>query len=294
MILTCPECATRYFVGDDQVGATGRTVKCKACGHRWTARAEPDLDLSISGEEGAIGVEPSTLTPEPAPLVELPGEELPKVFRAKAQSERRVREAATTGIVWAGMTAMLIVLGIGAVVGRESVVRIWPKSASAYAAMNLDVNIIGLEIEDIRFEPALQDGHAALSVTGVIRNIRSHPVDAPPLQISLINKQQKRVMAKIAQAADPVIPAGETRHFAVVLLDPPKTAAQIEVGFVTDKGTVAARPKPKHVPAPKPQAPALRGPAEPGPVSAEEATPLDPHDPNALPAAAGEPAKEHH
>jgi len=293
MILTCPECATRYFVGDDQVGATGRTVKCKACGHRWTARAEPDLDLSISGEEGAIGVEPSTLTPEPAPLVELPGEELPKVFRAKAQSERRVREAATTGIVWAGMTAMLIVLGVGAVIGREGVVKIWPQSASAFAAVGLDVNSIGLEIEDIRFEPALQDGHAALSVSGVIRNIRSHPVTAPPLQISLINKQDKRVMAKIDQAADPVIPAGETRHFAVVLLDPPKTASEIEVGFVTDKGTVAARPKPKQVAAPKPEAPALRGSAEPEAVSAEEAKPLDPKDPNALPAS-GAHAEEHH
>ena len=215
------------------------------------------------------------------------------MFRAKAQSERRVREAATTGIVWAGMTAMLIVLGIGAVVGRESVVRIWPKSASAFAAVGLDVNFIGLEIEDIRFEPALQDGHAALSVSGVIRNIRSHPVTAPPLQISLMNKQDKRVMAKIAQAADPVIPAGETRHFAVVLLDPPKTASEIEVGFVTDKGTVVARPKPKHVPAPTPAAPALRGSAEPNPVSAEEAQPLDSHDPNALPTAAA-PAKEHH
>lgn len=293
MILTCPECATRYFVGDDQVGATGRTVKCKACGHRWTAFAEPDLDLSISGDEGAVGVEPSTLTPDPAPLVELPGEELPKVFRAKAQSERRVREAATTGIVWAGMTAMLIVLGVGAVIGREGVVRVFPKSASAFAAVGLDVNSIGLDIEDIRFEPALQDGHAALSVSGVIRNIRGEPVKAPPLQISLLNKQDKRVLAKIAHAADPVIPAGETRHFAVVLLDPPKTASQIEVGFVTDKGTVAARPKPKTIAAPKPEAPALRGSAEPGPVTAEEATPLDPHDPNALPAAAGT-TEEHH
>jgi predicted Zn finger-like uncharacterized protein len=291
MILTCPECATRYFVGDDQVGATGRTVKCAACRHRWTAHAEPELDLSISGEEGAIGREPPTLNPAPAPLDELPGEELPKVFRAKAQTERRVREAATTGIVWAGMTAMLIVMGIGAFVMREGVVRVWPKSASAYAAVGIEVNRIGLELEDIRFEPALQDGHAALSVSGVIRNIRSEPVTAPPLQISLINKQDKRVMAKIAQAADPVIPAGETRHFAVVLLDPPKTAATIEVGFVTDKGTVAVRPKPKAVKAPAVKTPTLRGSAEAGPVTAEEAQPLDPHDPNALPTAA---AEEHH
>ena len=291
MILTCPECATRYFVGDDQVGAAGRTVKCKACGHRWMARAEPDLDLSISGDEGAVAVEPSTLNPEPAPLDALPGEELPKVFRAKAQTERRVREAATTGIVWAGMTAMLVVLGIAAFVMRDSVVQVWPKAASAYAAVGIEVNRIGLEVEDIRFEPALQDGHAALSVSGVIRNIRSEPVTAPPLQISLINKQDKRVMAKIAQAADPVIPAGETRHFAVVLLDPPKTAAFIEVGFVTDKGAVIARPRPKKTPAPEVKTPVLRGSTEAGPVTAEEARPLDAQDPNALPAAA---AEEHH
>lgn len=290
MILTCPECATRYFVGDDQVGAAGRTVKCKACGHRWMARAEPELDLSISGEEGAVAVEPSTLNPEPAPLDALPGEELPKVFRAKAQTERRVREAATTGIVWAGMTAMLVVLGIAAFVMRDGVVRVWPKAASAYAAVGIDVNRIGLEVEDIRFEPALQDGHAALSVSGVIRNIRTEPVRAPPLQISLINKQDKRVMAKIAQAADPVIPAGETRHFAVVLLDPPKTAAFIEVGFVTDKGAVVARPKPKKAPTPEVETPVLRGSAEAEALTAEEAKPLDAQDPNALPAA----AEEHH
>jgi hypothetical protein len=78
-----------------------------------------------------------------------------------------------------------------------------------------------------------------------------------------------------------------------VLLDPPKTASEIEVGFVTDKGTVAARPKPKQVAAPKPEAPALRGSAEPEAVSAEEAKPLDPKDPNALPAS-GAHAEEHH
>jgi predicted Zn finger-like uncharacterized protein len=287
MILTCPECATRYFVGDDQVGASGRAVKCAACGTRWTARSEPVLELSITGEEGAFGREPETLNPEPAPLVELPGEELPKVFRAKAQTERRVREAATTGVVWAGMTAFLVLIMGGAFVMREDVVRVWPRTAAAFAAVGAPVNRIGLQIEDIRAEPALQDGHAALSVSGVIRNIKSQPVTAPPLQISLINKESKRVMAKIAQAADPTVPAGETRHFAVVLLDPPRTAATVEVAFVTDKGAVPQPPKVGAAPASKKLS--LRGAADPtpvAPVEAREAQPLAPNDPNALPKAA--------
>ncbi len=253
------------------------------------ARAEPVLELSTTGEEGAFGREPPTLKPDPAPLVELPGEELPKVFRAKAQTERRVREAATTGVVWAGMTAFLVVLMGTAFIMRENVVGIWPSSAAAFAAVGFPVNRIGLQIEDIRAEPALQDGHAALSVSGVIRNIRSEPVVAPPLQIGLINKEGRRVMAKIAQAADPRVPAGETRHFAVVMLDPPRTAATIEVAFVTEKGAKPVKPTTTTAPAAKTLS--LRGSAEPTPISpseaegaahATEATPLPSSDPNAL------------
>src|SRR4051812_19618710 len=45
MILTCPECASRYFVDDSKVGATGRVVRCASCGNRWTARNEDSDDL---------------------------------------------------------------------------------------------------------------------------------------------------------------------------------------------------------------------------------------------------------
>src|SRR5882757_5803177 len=37
MILTCPECATSYFVDDSRISSAGRTVKCSNCGARWTA-----------------------------------------------------------------------------------------------------------------------------------------------------------------------------------------------------------------------------------------------------------------
>ena len=34
MILTCPDCATSYFVDDSKIPADGRLVKCASCGAR--------------------------------------------------------------------------------------------------------------------------------------------------------------------------------------------------------------------------------------------------------------------
>ena len=104
MILTCPECATSYFVDDSKIPAEGRAVKCAACGARWTAHRSEELELEVSEEEGAVAREAAPAEePEPA-VSELPGEALPRAFRQRAETERRVREAATTGIVWAAGT----------------------------------------------------------------------------------------------------------------------------------------------------------------------------------------------
>ena len=59
MILTCPECATGYFVEDGQIRPGGRTVRCAACGARWKALPEGPLELVSSDEEGAVAKEPA-------------------------------------------------------------------------------------------------------------------------------------------------------------------------------------------------------------------------------------------
>ena len=43
MILTCPNCATRFLADDKAIGPTGRRVECDACGAIWMAppRAPP-------------------------------------------------------------------------------------------------------------------------------------------------------------------------------------------------------------------------------------------------------------
>jgi predicted Zn finger-like uncharacterized protein len=296
MILTCPECATRYFVPDDKVGPDGRTVKCASCGHRWHAeKTQPDLELFDDPELGALsrevqGAEAAKTEPV-EDLSDLPGPEIPKVLRQRKDNERKVREAAAVGVVWAGMAAGLAVLVAMAVVFRGNVVELWPKSAAAYASVGLPVNRVGLTLEQVKAEPTLQDGHAALSVTGLMRNIEDRTVMAPPLTVVLLSPDGHRVGGKIAAAEDPAIPPGETRQFAIVLLDPPANAKTLEVAFVYDAGAGKAVRAAVHMaPArgPSPASASLRGAAAPPaavppPMDAPLAAPLPQDHPDALP-----------
>ena len=283
MILTCPECATSYFVDDSKIPTEGRAVKCANCGARWTATPElPPLEFSEPAAPSASEAAFAAAGVDERPIQELPGEALPKVFRAKADTDRRVREAATAGVIWAGMAGVLAVLIAVAIIFRVDVVRLWPRTASAYAGVGLPVNSLGLVIEGVRFEPALQEGHAALAVSGMIRNIEDKPVVSPALRISLLNAEGKVVATKIARPADAKIPSGETRHFAIALLDPPATARELEVAFApyepVNQKVRSSDPAP-----PTPAAgPALR-PATSAPTPAPvEAQPLAAGTPDAL------------
>lgn len=40
MILTCPECGTKYVVKDDAIPEGGRKVRCASCKHSW--HQDPD------------------------------------------------------------------------------------------------------------------------------------------------------------------------------------------------------------------------------------------------------------
>ena len=258
-------------------------VRCSACGSSWRAQSSKPLQLRVDPEAGALAAEP--LSPDEelfsTPPSEMPGDVLPRAFRARAQADRRVREAATQGAVWAGMGACLALILVLAAVFRGDVVRLWPRAAGAYAAVRLPVNPVGLTIEDVHAQPSLQDGHPALIVSGQVRNIRPQALLSPPLKVVLRDKDGRVLLTRMAPAPDGLVSPGQSRRFSLNLVDPPSGAAAADIDFAQ----VTARPASTLVshPAVPPSAPlepkamALRV------VSAEDAKALPADSPYALP-----------
>jgi predicted Zn finger-like uncharacterized protein len=279
MILTCPECASRYQVDDASIPPQGRTVRCVSCSASWRAHAdgvEAPLDLLALAPVADEAVE----APKPAAS-------LPKKIRAKNEARERTRKAAAAGVVWGVLAAVLVAVVGAAGLFRVEVVRLWPRTAGAYAKVGLSVNPTGLAPEAIMAGPGLKNGHAAVIVTGLIRNVETRPHDPVPLRIALLDKTGKALVRQVIELPEGRLMPGQTRPFNAAFLDPPTDSANVQVEFALDL-VPAGKPKGAKVAAQTPP-PKLRGmteptlPAAPKPVEAE---PLPANSPYALPAKA--------
>ena len=265
MILTCPECATSYFVDDSRIAAAGRTVKCSNCGARWTA---------LPG--GAAETPAAAPAPKPAPAPAASVDELvvegpltTAAAVAPSPQPKAKREANAKVVVWAVSAVVAALLIAGAIGFRAQVVQLLPATQAAYAGLGMPVS--ALVIEKVHADPAFQGGRPVLSVTGLLRNRRAEAAMAPSLRVSLLDRFGKPVATKLAKPIDAAVPGKAIRHFAISMVDPPASARDLEVTFDVAKPGPAAKAA-----VPRPAAP----PAGPQPV---DATPLAPGSPDALP-----------
>lgn len=280
MILTCPSCATSYFTPDEAIGAGGRTVRCKSCRHTWRATLDEPLELNHASTPG----EPVSFShreepePEPESLADTPAPELPKAFRARAEHQRRLRRAATHGVVWAGIASGFAALLGSAWLFRVEVVEMAPRAAAAYAAVGLTVNPTGLDFEAVSARPLPNDPGKVI-VSGALRNVRDNERIAPPVRVALLDAHGAEIGHAVVRIdAAPVLP-GKVQGFAVVIPDPGARGQGVGVAFVLDEGPGKAAPRPPAAPANTrrpPAAPAAaHAPAHP-PAHTAPATPPAP------------------
>jgi predicted Zn finger-like uncharacterized protein len=68
MRLGCPNCGALYEVADTALPASGRTVECSACGHRWFHHARAAAPAAgVASSPAAELDDPETGAPEPEP-----------------------------------------------------------------------------------------------------------------------------------------------------------------------------------------------------------------------------------
>jgi predicted Zn finger-like uncharacterized protein len=264
MILTCPSCATSYFTPDEAIGASGRTVRCKSCRHTWRATLDEPLELSQSSTPSEAVSFGHREEPEPESLAETPAPELPKAFRARAEQQRRLRRAATHGVVWAGIASGFAALLGSAWLFRVEVVEMAPRAAAAYAAVGLTVNPTGLDFEAVSARPVPNDPGKVI-VSGALRNVRDNERIAPPVRVALLDAHGAEIgHAVIRIDAAPVLP-GKVQGFAAVIPDPGARGQGVGVAFVLDEAEARA-PAPH---APAAHAATRRPPAAPAPAHAD-------------------------
>ena len=237
MILTCPSCATRYYADDGSIGANGRSVRCAACTHTWFI--EPQLVLSDGGPVAA-SEEDKPLTREKvermrraataANAAPLSSAAKFRALQAERQRKDRVRAAV---IAWSATGIALAATTTSAVAFREDVARVWPKTASAYAAVGLDVNIFGLEFVDLQVEHVFDGPQPVLVVRGAVTNMGREDRPAPVLRFGLRNNHASEIQHVLARMTSPTVPAGGATPFEIRIENASMNAADLEATFAS-------------------------------------------------------------
>jgi len=259
MILTCPECRTRYLVPDTAIGPVGRTVRCASCKHSWFQDPAPlDLDSPASQPDPAPApsspsteAEPAIATaaalPQAPPLPEIertaptsvdsipaPAETVAEDYDAFAHEPpfRPRRNPLRRWTLAAATAAVLMIGGIGAIqyFGTPGIAA-WLGFGTAEAEVPL---LLEFPTKPERREQP--SGNELFTVSGRIVNPTDVPQMVPDILAELRDSSDRVVYSwRIVPPVRRLAPKGKA-EFDSAEMDVPKSAQNLKVSFAGSSG----------------------------------------------------------
>lgn len=253
MILSCPECGSRFRIDADKLGMRGRKVRCSRCAHTWRATPEdgepeetPQASPEAQSAEAAPATapEPETPRPEPEEAAPQPSFESFEDVRQRVSASRRERpapprEPESRGrrfapvLGWAVFVLVVIGIVAGAWFGRHGIVERFPRAAALYDMVGVPVSTVapGLELRDVRRERETVEGTSFLIISGEIRNTGKGTRAVPALQVTLYDAQGTELVSWRVAADDAALPPGGSTTFRTRRADPPTDARELSLTF---------------------------------------------------------------
>ena len=217
MIVTCPDCATRYLVDPRALGASGRVVRCANCAHTWHQTPPEDVPRRI---------ESPPLDPEPMERSET-RIQLPAVTR-------RPRPALRYIVGWLVMVVILVGVGAGLVHERGRIVATWPALAGLYQAIGLPVPPAEriFEARNLQTQRVTENDLPTIVVTGEVVNLSPMTRAAPKVKVSLNDVNDHELQAwTIPLVEDRLLP-GQSVPFRTSIAQPNAAAVAVSVALV--------------------------------------------------------------
>lgn len=225
MIITCPNCETRFNVDPGRLLPNGRTVRCTKCGHLWSERPPDDMPRRVDAAPAPTAGHPS---PGASAGDDANGRPPPQAD-APAAAGRRLQPA----LAWAAVALVAVGLLAAGVVARERLQAWWPPSQALFELAGLAGNRagVGLEIRNLVYRRE-NGGHTpALVVAGEVVNRSDRVIDVPKLRASLYDGREREIHTWFFAAKRDRLAPGEAVPIASSTRDSPSGVRRIEVRF---------------------------------------------------------------
>ena len=211
MIITCPNCKTRFNVDPGRLLPNGRTVRCAKCGHLWNERPPGDMHGTLVATEAS---ERGRIPSQPA-------------ARDDAVRLRPVLAWGAAALVAAAL------LGIG-VTAREKLQTWWPPSQALSELAGLTGNEpgAGLEIRNLTYRHEGEGQASSLVVTGEIVNRSDRVIDIPKLRAGLYDGRGREIHAWFFATKLNRLAPREAVPIISSILESPSGVQRIDVRFV--------------------------------------------------------------
>lgn len=214
MILTCPECQTRYQADAAQFPQDGRKVRCARCGHVWHEAAPAPEPVAVAVAADVAPSEPVT----PA-------------NRDEKGAPRPWSDRLGLLAGWATLGAVLVLIGWTGFRFRQEIAALWPQSSSLFATFGIADTVHQLAIDDTSYRRETEHGEPVWVVTGTLVNRSSHELAVPPVRVALTGGDHRELYHWTVRPPQRTLKPGQSLAFSARIPTPPPSARQVQLGF---------------------------------------------------------------